>query len=111
MVLAVLAALFMFNPAEHAFYPRCAFHSMTGLLCPGCGGLRAAHQLLHGHLAAAWALNPLAVLLVPVFLWVGLDACLARFRQRRLPRLRFTRFTVWLCVIVLGVFAVLRNLR
>ena len=55
--------LFLFDPTRHGFYPRCMFHTLTGLDCPGCGGLRALHQLLHGNVAAAFALNPLVPLL------------------------------------------------
>src|SRR3954447_20165 len=60
-----LAVLYWFNPAQFGFYPRCALYETTGLLCPGCGSLRAIHQLLHGHLAAAFQLNALLVLGLP----------------------------------------------
>jgi hypothetical protein len=60
--------LFLFPPGEYPFYPRCVFHALTGLQCPGCGGLRAAHQLLHGHWAAAFHCNPLLVLMLPLLL-------------------------------------------
>src|SRR3954469_13238606 len=58
--------LFYFNPADGGFYPRCFFKMMTGLDCPGCGGLRATHQLLHGHLREAFALYPLLVAALPL---------------------------------------------
>src|SRR5687767_5236276 len=58
--------LFFFNPAEHAFYPRCFLKMTTGLDCPGCGGLRATHQLLHGKVREAFALNPLFVVGLPI---------------------------------------------
>src|SRR5258708_23559033 len=32
--------LFLFNPAQHSFYPVCIFHKLTGLNCPGCAGLK-----------------------------------------------------------------------
>lgn len=54
-----VAVLYWFPPDRCGFYPRCWLHELTGLQCPGCGGLRAVHQLLHGHLGAAWRLNPL----------------------------------------------------
>jgi hypothetical protein len=104
------AALFAFNPADHSFYPRCVFHQVTGWNCPGCGGLRAMHQLLRGNLAAAWELNPLAVLLVPVFGWFLLDWWLAAFRGRGLPKPTLGTRTVWVLIGVLVTFGVLRNL-
>jgi hypothetical protein len=60
---AAAAALlvYAFDPAVTALYPPCPFRALTGLLCPLCGSLRAAHQLLHGHVAEAFALNPLTV--------------------------------------------------
>src|SRR5258708_40085658 len=64
--------LFVFNPVQFGFYPACQFYRATGLLCPGCGSLRAWHQLLHGHVLAALHLNPLAVLAIPIGgLWLA----------------------------------------
>jgi hypothetical protein len=42
----------------------CLFKNLTGLPCPFCGGTRAVLDLFQGHLAAALALNPGAVLLM-----------------------------------------------
>jgi hypothetical protein len=64
--------LYCFDPSQGGIYPVCLFHRMTGLLCPGCGSLRAIHQLLHGHLAKAFQLNPLLVSLMPFCLVYGL---------------------------------------
>src|SRR5262245_53996639 len=69
-VLAAFTVLFFFEPGRYSFYPRCLFPQATGLLCPGCGSLRATHQLLHGHVAEAFRLNALLVLAVPVTAWL-----------------------------------------
>ncbi|MCX6913024.1 MAG: DUF2752 domain-containing protein, partial [Verrucomicrobia bacterium] len=68
---AVGLVLFCFDPRQYHFYPICFFHKATGLLCPGCGALRATHQLLHGHLAAAFRFNPMLVASLPFLLWFG----------------------------------------
>jgi hypothetical protein len=102
-MLGVCAALFVFNPAEHAFYPRCFFHQVTGLHCPGCGGLRAVHQLLHGHWLLALRLNGLAVLALPMFAWF-----ISREIAGRHGGIR--GWWIWSCVATLVVFTVLRNL-
>ena len=52
---------------------------VTGLLCPGCGTLRGLHQLLHGHLAAAFRLNPVMVLSLPLLGYVALASVWRRW--------------------------------
>src|SRR5690242_14513344 len=64
-LLATAAVLYLFDPRFYSFYPTCLFHRTTGLLCPGCGSLRAVHELLHGHLRAAFHYNPLLVAGLP----------------------------------------------
>lgn len=59
--------VFAFNPAVHSFYPRCLFREWTGWQCPGCGGLRAAHLLLHGRVGEAFAMNPFLLACGPLF--------------------------------------------
>lgn len=65
-------------PGSYGICPSLAF----GFACAGCGGLRATHELLSGDLAAAWAYNPLAPLLlaavVAILVRWGLDARAAR---------------------------------
>lgn len=107
-LLLVVAGLFRFNPAEHAFYPQCYFHHVTGWQCPGCGGLRAMHQLLHGHVLAALQLNAFAVFALPLCGWLLLREFLTR-RDGRVRRFVSPRW-VWCGLAVLLVFAVLRNL-
>lgn len=60
------AVLFLFDPATTGFYPPCLFRTFLGTQCPGCGSLRAAHQLLHGNFAGAWALNPTLIVVGPL---------------------------------------------
>ncbi len=40
-------------------WPRCVFHTITGLPCATCGMTRCAIQFFHGHFLAAWRWNPL----------------------------------------------------
>jgi hypothetical protein len=109
VLLAALTALFFFDPARHSLYPQCTLKRMTGWDCPGCGGLRATHQLLHGNVRAAFALNPLLFMVAPVVLW-WLVAESARGRGRRF----IGPFDHWAGVAAfvgaVAVFGVLRNL-
>ena len=101
--------LFAFNPEEHSFYPTCFFHKTTGLLCPGCGALRAAHQLLHGHLAAAFHFNALLVLSLPLLGW-----CFGRLAVRKLRNEPVTVAIrpawLWSGLAAVVAFGILRNL-
>ena len=58
ILIAGVVALFFFDPAKHAFFPKCAFHMATGYSCPGCGSSRALYQLTHGNVLEALRLNP-----------------------------------------------------
>jgi uncharacterized protein DUF2752 len=91
-----LAVLYAFPPAQYAFYPQCVFRWATGFDCPGCGSLRSVHCLLHGEFAAAFRLNPLLYVLVPLLL-------ICRHHLHK-PA------WVWSFTGVVLVFTILRNL-
>ena len=69
LLLAGAAYLFVFEPGKSGFFPACPFRLLTGFTCPGCGTTRAMHQILHGHFAAAFMLNPLLLLAIPFLLF------------------------------------------
>ena len=60
-----LGILFMFNPIDYGWMPRCLVKQFTGFSCPGCGLLRAVHAALHGRFAEAVSYNYWLVLTVP----------------------------------------------
>lgn len=103
------AVLLLREPAWRG-YPRCTLVRVTGLYCPGCGSLRAAHALAHGrvHEAAAW--NPLLMVLSPLLAaWMALHAVrVATGKELPAPRIA-TWLAVALATLVIG-FGILRNL-
>ena len=101
--------LYFFNPAENSFYPQCQFHRLTGLSCPGCGGLRALHELSHGHLAAAFRLNALLVVLLPFAGWLALRELVLEWTGHRWPGLVTHRIWGWVLFVVVVAFWVGRN--
>ena len=103
------AFLYWFPPEQHALYPRCLLYSLTGLQCPGCGGLRAAHRLLHGHFAAAFELNPIVVLLAPLAGLYGLGRALRGWTGRDWLRPFRGQVWLWFMLGVILVFTLLRN--
>ena len=54
-------------------FPTCPFHLLTGWNCPGCGGLRMTHDLLHGDFGAAVVDNVFLLFGLPMLaLWLVL---------------------------------------
>ncbi len=74
--------LFIFQPGKTGFFPVCPFRALTGFTCPGCGSTRGMHQLLHGNIVAAFELNPLLLLSLPLLLYVLLHYTRASFLNR-----------------------------
>jgi hypothetical protein len=111
-VFAVLAlgVLFFFDPSRYAIYPTCPFHQLTGLNCPGCGALRAVHQLIHGHLAAAFRLNPFIWIVLPVLLLAMAKNAIQQLRGAAPEPKMASSFWIWLLLAALILFTVLRNL-
>ena len=103
------AILFYFDPSDYGFYPICLFHRATGLLCPGCGSLRALHQLLHGNVTAAFRFNPVLMLSLPV-LMCCLGVYGVRTMQGESTRLSLPAKWVWLIVGMVMAISVWRNL-
>lgn len=67
-----LAVLGWGDPTSPTWPLRCPSFALLGIFCPGCGSQRAVHSLLHGEFGAAFAYNPLLVLMVllsPLALW------------------------------------------
>jgi hypothetical protein len=103
------AVLYFFNPSTHGFYPVCEFHALTGLNCPGCGGTRAVHQLLHGHILQALQDNALVVLSLVMLAGRGIWFA-ARTRRNRPVAPFLPPKGWWTFLVIVIVFAGLRNL-
>lgn len=108
-VLGSGAVLYFFNPGTHGFYPVCLFHKLTGLYCPGCGGTRAAYQLLHGHLLLALRDNALFMLTLVVLLVRGVWFA-ARKICRQPATLAVPPKVLWAFLVAAIVFSIFRNL-
>lgn len=105
----LVAILFFFDPSSYGFYPGCLLHKATGLQCPGCGSLRAMHQLLHGHLSAALHFNALLVLSLPLCGWYVGVCALRRFRHQPIG-LALPAKWIWLFAGMALLFGIWRNL-
>jgi hypothetical protein len=107
---AGVVTLRVFDPATSSVFPPCPLRYLTGWYCPGCGSLRAMHQLLHGNVGAAWAMNPLTVVLLPFLIYGLASFALFEIRGEGLPQ-PFLRGS-WiraLCAAII-LFGIARNL-
>ena len=97
------------DPNQAGHYPLCPTYALAGVYCPGCGMLRATHDLAHLDVAGAFARNPLAL---PIYLgiaWLFVRWVLARWRGEQL---RWNPPTWLPAALVVGfvVFTVARNI-
>ena len=98
IVVAALALAFYLLAYDSFFAsiqtPPCMFRTLTGLYCPGCGTRSALIQLAKGNLYAAFRLNPLTVLALPVLVPSPFPSFL-RLYGRSLVRLRLHPALIW----------------
>jgi hypothetical protein len=106
--LALTGYVWTVDPNQPGHYPLCPTYALAGVYCPGCGMLRATHDLVHGDLAGAMQRNPLAPFvlagLVVLFgLWL-----VSRWTNRPVS---WTpgRWTPWLFALGFVLFTVARN--
>ena len=80
LLIGGLAYVGLADPHRPGFlFPACPFRAMTGWDCPGCGGIRMTHDLLHGDVAAAVTDNAFVLVGAPLLaLWL-----LVRWRRGR----------------------------
>lgn len=109
-VTAATAALHVVDPHEPGSWGICPSAAL-GFWCPGCGGLRAVNDLTHLRFADAASSNLLFVVSIPLLAlvfgrwaydrWSGTSWNPSVYAQNR---------TVAVTLVVMGIFAVLRNL-
>jgi hypothetical protein len=106
--LALTAYVAVVDPNQPGHFPVCPTFALTGLYCPGCGMLRATHDLTHGDIAGAMQRNPLAPFLLAAMLALYVLWVVLRWTGRPV---RWTpgRWTPWLLVGGFVLFTVARN--
>ena len=74
---AILLLYFFVEP-KNGILPKCFFHELTGLYCPGCGVQRSFHALLNGHVLTAIDYNLLFILFLPLIIYFILAVVLGK---------------------------------
>jgi hypothetical protein len=106
----VVISLLAVRPPSALVFPSCPLHWATGFHCPGCGSLRATHFLLQGDWQAALQHNLLAVLMIPVLVWLLLGETVTAFGRRFPMRAQLSGNATWFLLAVILLFGVMRNL-
>lgn len=112
-VLAAVVGAFAYvgtvDPNEPGHYPACPLLQYTGIYCPGCGGLRSAHAVVHGDFLTALQDNAMAVAGYALFAVVWTVWVVRAVRGRPL-RIDPGPVQLWSAGALLLVFTVVRNL-
>ena len=107
-VVGALILYFTLDPSTN-YFPRCMFHEITGLQCPGCGSQRAFHSLLRGDFSAAWHYNALFVLELPLLVLL-VAAWDLRSRIPVLHRVLNSRSVILTILAIIILWTIFRNI-
>lgn len=107
VALAITAYYFFINPAKTLFGFQCLFYRTIGLYCPGCGGQRAFHALLHGNFQQAFDFNLLIFFILPL---VGIKFFEEIFEKKIMPAFLFSRQFLIILLAFVVIFTFIRNL-
>ncbi len=110
VIVGVAILFFVLDPNKHSIFPQCAFHSLTGAFCPGCGSQRALHSLLHLDIAGVVSYNFLFLPATLLLLYHYLHPWLNRWLSLKLPNLFYLKNTPWVIFAVVMLFWIFRNL-
>ncbi|MFD2522640.1 DUF2752 domain-containing protein [Emticicia soli] len=108
VIVCAITAYYFYYPAL-GFLPnmQCMFNKATGLYCMGCGGQRAFHALLHGHIVSAAQNNLLVFVVLPL---VALKLYEEISSKKVLPTALYSRKIILPLVLFVVCFLVLRNI-
>jgi len=101
--------LYLLNPAEYTYYPTCYLYLITGKLCPGCGGMRGMHQLLHGNLWEALKFNLLLAAVVPIGAYYLSSEVSILLLNKPFPHLPHSKPVFYVVISLVTVYWILRN--
>lgn len=104
------ATIAYFDPSKANFFPVCPLYALTGFACPGCGMTRGFHALFHGDVLTALDYNALLPIWALAFGYVFVSLALFTVRGRGLSMKVFHPTALWVFLIALLLFGVLRNL-
>ena len=108
LVLVAVAFVSLYEPVKNKqYYPQCGFKRVTGLDCPGCGGLRSVHAMTNGRPVTAFRNHPALILSLPILVYIFV-LWLREWRQTGmlpipLASTNSNRPLIWIAVLFVAV--------
>lgn len=109
-VTVVAVVLLCYDPVGTWWMPQCAFHSLTGWECPGCGSMRGMHALLHGHPLEALSYNYFLIAIIPALGLVAYTGMSHSPRALRWSRWVYSPAFIAALLIASVLWTILRNI-
>lgn len=110
------AALFCVLGVVYAVFVRCTgiglvcpLYFLTGLKCPGCGVTHMCLALLRLDFPAAFAANPVLLLLSPVLAAIFVTYSATYIRTGHRQMYRWQNVVLWSCITILVLYGIIRN--
>ncbi len=110
-IVAAFVALLLIDPLTCGISLRCPFKALTHLYCPGCGGQRAIHAFLHGHLSEALRYNYMFIIFIPLLVVVFLSHFVLSYRMGRRIKTFMSSNSISMTLIALTIaWTIIRNI-
>lgn len=88
----------------------CVFYRVTGLKCPGCGVTRMCVALLQFRWREAFESHPVLLIQLPFLGLIALRNIIAYIRNGVSRVSRLETIIIYICIVLLLGFAVIRNI-
>lgn len=111
-ILIVYGYYAYYRETDSTWINQCTIYKFTGLDCPGCGGQRSLHFLLHGNIVQALHYNILFIIGLPFlayFYYIAIRVYILNQREY-LKSFVFSKKFAYIFLAVLLVFFILRNI-
>ncbi|WP_299526636.1 DUF2752 domain-containing protein [Winogradskyella sp.] len=106
----MLSLYFFYDPTKvESPFPKCPFHQLTGMHCPGCGSQRAINKILNGSIVEGIRHNYLILLASFVIIYQLIYYLLTNFTSKTMKNLFHNTLVTKIILILVLLFWFLRN--
>lgn len=111
MVILVITTLYVVDPSEHLWIPKCPTKLLFGIDCPGCGCQRAIHAFLHGDIIQAINYNPFIVFALPyAIIAAGYKYIRNMTLRNKIGSVIESKFMIYTYIVAFSFWFILRNI-